>query len=481
MEAVCLHLEAIADGTITRLLINISPGTAKSTICSIMFPLWLWSAKNRPGERFLNLSYSGNLPERDNRKMLLIIKSEEFKRIYGDRFGIVKEGQELLTNDRTGYKLALGVNSSVTGNRGSILLYDDPNNVTDVESDTIRESTEMAFREAVSTRLNDMKKSAIIVIQQRTHQGDISGVILEAGLPYCHLCIPAIYEGTSIPTDIGWVDPRTEIGESFWPERYPLDVLEERRQEMGEHAFVGQFQQIPVPRGGGILKSEYWQEYYTSEFPVCDHIIASLDPAFTDRQSNDPSGLVVLGAFLDKEGHRAVVLLYAERIRKGLCGPYIERWPGETDADYRARTFPEWGLVETVNDICKRYNVKHLLIEAKGPGLSVAQTMRNILNRSNYTIETVDPGKLDKQARMMTVSHIFTAGMVYAPRRAWADMVIDECAAAPRGRTDDLVDALTQALHWLDIHKFLIRREEQFEQKQDALKRRKTSGPLYLC
>lgn len=480
MEAVCEHLEAVEDGRIRRLLINISPGSAKSIICSVAFPLWCWSAKNHPSMRFLNLSYSSSLPERDNRRMLLIIKSDKFKRLYGNVFRTEKEGQELITNNKTGYKMALGVQGSLSGHRGDVLLYDDPNSITEVESDAIRKSTQIAFQEAASNRLNDMKTSAIVVIQQRSHEGDISGFILDEGLPYVHLCIPARYEdGRHCTTRIGWSDPRSQVDESFWPERFPDDVLVSLEKEVGPIAWAGQYCQRPEVRGGGLIKREWWQTWEGKKFPECDFTLASLDPAFTSREENDPSGFTVWGAFLTDTGHRALVLMHAFRKRLELCGPETVKRLNESYSEFKLRTAHKWGLVEHVHDCCKRFRVDHLIVEAKGPGHSVVQTMARLFPSPGYSVQLIDPKKLDKVSRAIRVVPEFTSGQIYAPDKSWADMVISECAVAPRGRTDDLFDSSTQAIYWLRQNGFLERAEEQFLKREDAIKKYKPQAALY--
>lgn len=480
MEAVCLHLEACADGRIRRLLVNISPGTSKSTLCSVMYPIWLWGPKNRPGERILSMSYSSNLPERDNRKKLLILKSREFKRLYGNRFHLTKEGEQLIQNSRTGYCMALGINSSVTGNRGGTCIMDDPNNIAE-DSDLIRENTAMTFREAASNRLNDMDTSCLIVIQQRSHMGDVSGVILDEELDYEHLCIPAEFDGRKCRTSIGWEDPRTEIGESFWPERFPPRVLQSLRKELGENAWAGQYLQTPMPRGGGILKAEYWQDWEDDIFPKWDYVLASVDTAFTDKQENDPSGFTIWGCFQHEDtGNRGVVLLNAWRKHLQLCGPYDPKWAGETIYDYRARTEHQWGLIEWLDYECKRFKANKLLVEAKASGHSVVQAMGRLMSRANYKLELVDPGRLDKVARMHRVEPEFIGGYVWAPlRKKYAQMVVDECAVAPKGRTDDLVDSTTQAIFHLRFMGMLERHEEQFMNERDSMKKYKAVQPLY--
>ena len=42
LDAMCAHLEAVADGRLTRLLINVPPGMAKSLLTGVFFGAWLW-------------------------------------------------------------------------------------------------------------------------------------------------------------------------------------------------------------------------------------------------------------------------------------------------------------------------------------------------------------------------------------------------------------------------------------------------------
>ena len=233
LTAMTEHLEAIVDGTIPpRLLINICPGSMKSLLCSVFFPLWLWTAKNQPGARFVCLSYSSDRPEKDNGKFINIIKSKEFQELYGKSFSLRRDGVQFVENDKTGFKQAMGISGSVTGQRGDYIILDDPNNLAVNESAEVRDETNRKFKEAIANRLNNMEKSVIIVIQQRAHREDVSGFILENKLPYVHFCVPALFEENrkcityTKDGDIFWEDPRTDFEENFWPERFPNKFIE---------------------------------------------------------------------------------------------------------------------------------------------------------------------------------------------------------------------------------------------------------------
>src|SRR5580765_1867915 len=48
IEAICDHLQAVTEGHIRRLLINVPPGFSKSTLTSVCWPAWEWGPRNMP-------------------------------------------------------------------------------------------------------------------------------------------------------------------------------------------------------------------------------------------------------------------------------------------------------------------------------------------------------------------------------------------------------------------------------------------------
>jgi predicted phage terminase large subunit-like protein len=486
LQAMCEHLEAVSRGEVTRLLVNVSPGSMKSLLLNVFWPAWEWSALGRPDLRYVSFSYASHLTERDNEKMIDLIKSKRFQDMWGHVFKLTSDGKVKFSNNAKGWKFASSVKGVGTGERGDRVLLDDPHSVKEAESQVVRDETVRWFTEAMSNRLNDMTKSAIIVIMQRTHEGDVSGAIIDGEMDYEHLMIPMEYEPSRCcTTSIGWTDPRTIEGECFWPERFPPEAVELCKAQ-GEHAWAGQYQQRPEIRGGGLLKREYWQKWTDRKYPEFDYILASLDPAFTSKDDNDPSGFTVWGVYRKSDGDAAAMLMYSFDERLELHGPHIPRWASETADDYRARCKPTWGLVEATADACRRFQVDRLLIESKASGHSVAQEMARLYGRDGYAIELVDPKNLDKTARVIRVQPIFSAEQVSAPvyaetglYRKWAQRVIDQCAIFPRGKHDDLVDSVTQALHWLRLNNFLPRSEEVFAREKKLAKRQQIPQPLY--
>lgn len=231
LEAICLHLEAVTFGDINRLLINVPPGFMKSLLVNVFWPAWEWGPMNMPHLRYLAFSYALHLTMRDNDKLVRLVSSPRYRELWGDRFELTKTGAHKPENDRTGYKFATSIEGVGTGERGDRVLLDDPHNVIKIDSQGVMEKTIAFFRTSMSNRLNDMVRSAIVVVMQRLSETDVSGNILEREANYCHLCYD---DKTEILTREGWVafhslangievlgvDPRTLLARWEAPTRY---------------------------------------------------------------------------------------------------------------------------------------------------------------------------------------------------------------------------------------------------------------------
>ena len=494
MEAICEHLEAVTYGEINRLLINVPPGFCKSLLVDVFWPAWEWACCGKTHLRYVTFSYSASLTERDNRRFGDLVTHKDFRDLYGEKVKIVKKGDTLVTNTAKGWKLASSVGGVGTGERGDRVILDDPHNVKEAESDIVRTETVRWFRESMSDRLNDMKRGAIVIIMQRVHEDDVSGVILDVGMDYCHLMVPMEYDvkrafddqGNVLATQIGWVDPRLDEDdidacdmEPAWLERFPLEVIDKLKKEGGPYKWAGQYQQSPAPRGGGIFKTTWWQVWESADgkFPVFDLLIASVDSAFTAKEQNDPTALTVWGVF-NKDGKRRLMLVHAWRKHLEFSGVRTPYEPGETKAQWQRRTQHTWGLMEWIQYTCERFKVDKLLIEGKASGISAAQELRNRYGLQDWSTQLC-PVKGDKYARAQGVQAIFSNLGVYAPIRDWSEMVIREMEVFPAGKYDDLTDSTTQALKWLRDNGMAPTDEEIIHEQEDKIRLKPKQKALY--
>jgi len=485
--AMCKYLQAVSEGRITRLLINVPPGSMKSLLVNVFWPAWEWGPGRKPSMRYVSFSYGAHLTERDNQKFGDLIASPRFAELY-PKIALRERGKRKVSNDNTGWKFATSVGGVGTGERGDRVLLDDPHNVKEAESDQVRTETVRWFKEAMSNRLNDMHKSAIIVIMQRVHEDDVSGAIIAEKLGYVHLMIPMEFEPdrrtvTFIGSKLFWADPRRYEDEIFWPERFPPEAVVEVKL-LGEHAYAGQYQQRPEPRGGGLFKREYWGRWEKPTYPKLNYVVASLDGAFTEKKENDPCGFTVWGAWTTEEGDKAAITLTAWRKHLPLHKNVRERLPGETWAQYKLDTEHEWGLIQWLNYECNRWGgVDKLLIENKANGHDVAAEMIRLFAWAKFVVQLIDPGQNDKWARALAVQPVFAEGLVYTladtMKRQWVKTLVDDLAIFPRGRYDDQVDATTQALRWLRRNGLLIMAAERKALLVEQEKFKRRLMPLY--
>jgi len=499
LEDACRHLEAVARGHINRLLINVPPRTAKSSLASVCFIPWIWAQREEgpllgPKVSAFYASYAESLALEHSLKCRRLIESKWYQRRWGNRFKLVSDRNKIghFENDKGGYRMASSVGARATGWGASLILADDPHLVQEAESEVVRESVIKWWSESMPSRLNDRRTGAMIVIMQRVHAGDVAGYVLSGEMGYVHYCVPMCYMpcrhvnawvGDQVQTflgddvdkvkeeDIFWVDQRTEDGQLLWPERFPAKDVAKLETELGPYGFAGQYQQNPAPRGGGIIREEWWKEYddesgaefgaKPGQYPACEYILASLDTAYTEKEENDPSALSIWGVFRDKMSNPQIILMFCWQERMVIHE-----------------------LVSRVGADCKRFKVDRLIIEDKAAGHSVSQEIARLFGNFDFGIELVNPrtgfiASPDKVARVQTVVHLFAEGMIWAPDKKWADEMINQCSLFPRATHDDLVDTLSQGLIYLRRAGWAVKKEERTLEIEDELRYRPKFQPLY--
>jgi len=224
----------------------------KSLLTRAFWPTWSWIAQ--PSLRYIGASYAEALAARDNRRAKMIVESERYQRLFPRVRLADDQAQKVnFANTETGSMMATSVRGRATGERGDVFVIDDPHNVLEAESDAIRGETLQWFREVVPSRINDLDRSAFVVIMQRVHHEDVASAAIEQG--YDHLLIPMHYDSARArSTAIGWKDPRTREGELMWPARFSAKAVDELVHTLGPYASAAQLEQHPTPREGGLFK-----------------------------------------------------------------------------------------------------------------------------------------------------------------------------------------------------------------------------------
>lgn len=253
------------------ILINIPPGSTKTTIISIMLPVWCWT--RWPWMQLITASYSASLSLESAEASRDLIRSDKFRIMYPELE--IKADKDVKSNYRIMYKVrkdngetellrggnrySTSVGGSLTGYHGHVLIVDDPLNPYEAASSQILQTTNYWLDNVLSTRKVDKEVTLTIMLMQRLHQNDPSGHWLSKKKDKIHhICLPG-----DIRESVDNVRPKEVI--SFYQDglldtiRLSAQVLERMRMDLGEYGYAGQICQNPVPASGGMFKVEMLQ------------------------------------------------------------------------------------------------------------------------------------------------------------------------------------------------------------------------------
>jgi len=418
IKLICKYLEKCYRREIKRLVINIPPRHCKSSIVAVLFPVWCWIQD--ASIRFFFFSYALNLCERDSVKCRRLIESDWFRERWGDIVELADDQNQKRRYETTkqGYRTIASVGGSVTGEGGDFLIVDDPHNVVEGESESVRRSTVEWWKEAVSTRLNDAKTGVKIIIQQRVHEEDLAGEMIKVG--YKHLVLPCKYE-----YDHPYVhpeDPREIDGELIWEEKFGEREVKNLEDAMGVYAAAGQLQQRPAPRQGGMFDPKWFKEITYDKVPSGGIIVRGWDLA----ASSDKRAAWTCGVLIKKvEGKYYIINVCRFRLTPGALEAKIKAIVDADDEGHHVRlqSFPQ---------------------DPASAGKLSAQHLKTML--AGYPIRTsLESG--DKEIRAQSFAAQVEIGNVFIVKDVWNEIYLDECGSFPNGKFLDQVDASSRAFH----------------------------------
>lgn len=464
--AVCEHVQAVLEGQIRDLLINYPPRCSKSSIVSVCMQPFDWI--HRPQTQYFCAAYSDKLTVRDHVKARRLMESRWYQLRWGDKFQLTDDQNTKVRYDNLqgGYRAASSIDGTVTGDGGDILVFDDPNSANDL-GDAALEKAATFWQFTMPTRMNDFKTSRRIVVQQRLHEKDISGLILRDKGDWVHLMLPMEFEAkrrsitVKLPSTNGkrWQDPRQKEGELLWPERIDAPSLAKLKKELGTaYAVAGQLQQRPAPGEGGIMKRKWFQVWAQPSPPKLKAKFLSVDTAMSEKKEAADSAITAWGVFDHPDTKTPCVMLLAawhdrveypelrERTWR-MSRNYLDDAPIYDGAGNKTKPAKENAALK----------VDQTVIERKNNGISLQQE----LSKTGINLFGFNPDKLgDKVERVRLITPILESLRVWVPGsaasnyerpRKWAEDLVEQCAAFPKAAKRDLVDTMVQVLWRLHI------------------------------
>jgi predicted phage terminase large subunit-like protein len=440
-----VHLQAIdaalldlfADPDARGLLVNIPPQHGKSQLISRYLPAWYLGTY--PDARVLLASYEADFAAQHSAQARSILRN------WGSGLFRVRLSDESRAAYRwdlagsDGGMFAAGVGGAFTGRGADLFVIDDPvKNAEEAQSITQRNKQWEWFLSVVETRLASSAK--MILIQTRWHRDDLAGRVLaeiHSGVRrgWRALVMPAIAEG-----DSGADPTQREPGTALWPARFPLEWLEEKRKRwdsdearLGPYWFDALYQQRPAPKGGGILKREWFQ--YGRELPE-----EKDKPARYELEGNGLYPVkqcwcfqtVDLAVSLKEAADYTVICTWAVGPRKELI--LIDRARGHWGSPEQKRQLKEQYL---------RHRPAFVSVESVAYQLALVQDARH---EGIPALESKPRG--DKVARAQAFAARMEAGMVWFLREVpELGQLETELTEFPAGAHDDTVDCCSMAAY----------------------------------
>ena len=421
IDAIASRLRDCMDGKTRRLIINIPPRHTKSIAASVAFPAWLLGLQ--PEAQIVAVSYSQELANKHALDCRAVMESEWFRFAFKTRLSSTRNAVQEFTTTQRGSRLATSVGGTLTGRGGDFIIIDDPLKPEDADSDAARNRANDWFDGTLYSRQNDPNSSCIIVIMHRLHEDDLVGHILEQE-QWDVLSLPAIAESeerVTYDTPFGLTTHVRKEGDLLQPERMSAEALAAVRATVGEYHFAGQYQQAPAPKGGGLVKAEWFRYYAANTLPKrFDQVICSWDTANKATELADYSVCTTWGT---RDENKYLLDVFRAKLN----------WPD---------------LRRAVIARAEEFAADIVLIEDKGSGIQLIQELRG------QCVNGVTPytPKCEKVARLQAQCATIEVGKVFLPEDApWLPAYLHEMTTFPAAKHDDQVDSTSQALEYIAI------------------------------
>lgn len=450
LDLIDAELVRLLDQPGGRLIVSMPPQQGKSSRVSQVFPVW--ALMQDPDRPIIVASYGEQLAERNGEAIRNLIDWNDLG-IRIERGSSAKKRWRI--EGRSGGVLSAGIGSGMTGWASGLTIVDDPiKDRKEADSETYRDNVWAWWQDVALTRL--APGAPAVVVLTRWHEDDLAGRLLAAedgrrwrviNIPAQSDHDPAKGETDPLGREPGeWMisarlieDPATRIKRPM-TEAETATYWQEIKAGVGARTWSALYQGRPSPESGDVFRREWWQQY---DRPLwldrpdgsrwvtgMDEVMISCDFAFKDTAGSDYVAMAVWARrgidcyLLDMINERLDFVGTCQRFRQ-----LAARWPQAT--------------------------LK--LIEDKANGPAVIASLRKIV--PGIIPEEPQGSKL---ARALAGSPLVEAGNCHLPApeiAPWVADFIEQHAAFPNAKHDDMVDTTSQALNRLILQPLLAGRD----------------------
>ncbi len=400
------RLDAVACGTVDRLMVLMPPGSAKSTYASLIFPAW-W-LRCHPASSVVAASHTAELAEHFGRQLRNLVAGQRAALPYG--LSRDNHAAHRFRIDAGGEYFATGIHGPVTGRRADLVVIDDPvKSHAEADSAPARDHLWNWYRAELVTRLKP--RGRIVLVMTRWHEDDLGGRLLASGDSWEVLRLPALAEAD---------DPLGRApGAALWPDWEDEAALARKRMTVGSRVWQALYQQAPRPDEGTLFPVA--RIGFADAVPGEARMVRAWDLAATEAVAGgDPDWTVGLKLAADAQGRLVVVDVVRLRAGPHEVAASIMRTAQRDGRDVAI------GLPQDPGQAGKQ---------------QVAWLSREL---AGYRV-VASPETGAKLTRAMPVAAQVEAGRVSLLRAPWNQPLLNELRDFPHGRKDDQVDALSRA------------------------------------
>lgn len=432
IDLICSEIMDMIEGKNKRLIINIPPRHLKSIICSVALPAFLLG--HNPETSIICVSYNDSLAEKfasDCRRIMMCpwyMEMFPHTRLTTSRRAIAD-----FETTHGGGRMSTSIGGTLTGRGADWIIIDDPLKPSDVMSDLQRDKVNEWYGSTLCSRLNDKATGKIILIMQRLHENDLTGFLLNSEAGFKHIRLPAIADADETWHYTDRIRNKTHTitrakGELLHPARENMDVICDVRRTQGEYVFAGQYQQLPAPADGNMVKEE-WLHYYNGDLPQFSELVIACDTASKTGLNNAYSAFVILGV---NRTNRKIYLLNV--VRAKLSFPELVKKVDE--------------LFDTTTAQYPRCGYPSVVIEDASSGTQLIQHLKTV-TKYNGHVKAV-PADTDKITRFNGITFYLAEGIVLFPSVAgpwWTDFRA-ELLTFPSSTFKDQCDAFAHGVKY---------------------------------
>lgn len=283
---ICEALEKVFKREIQFLVITLPPRYGKT---EFVINFIAWSMAHYPDSNFIYTSYSKSLAKKQTQAIREIISMPLYKELFGFSVNADSSAKDDFESTGGGSVYASGCDGAITGRGAGIFgvdrfggcgVIDDSIKPSEATSEVIRESTNDWYFNTFLSRLNDPTKTPIICIGQRTHEEDLPSRFIQKfdGNDWHVINLPAL----------------DAAGNALDPAKHTKEQLLTMK-ETQPYVFAAQYQQDPIPAGGGLFKREWFVVLDKEPEMIATFVVG--DTAETNKTYNDPTVFSFFGIY----------------------------------------------------------------------------------------------------------------------------------------------------------------------------------------